>query len=160
MRAEPDAAAYRTAISHFATGVTVVTSAGAEGPSGLTANAVCSLSLDPLLMLVCLDKGSRTLRAVEHSRKLAVNILAQGQQHVAVLFSTKAPETEKFAGLGYHEVDGVPVLDGVVAWLTGDLEELYPGGDHLIGVARVTGVEANGAEPLVYYRGGYHSLAP
>jgi flavin reductase (DIM6/NTAB) family NADH-FMN oxidoreductase RutF len=156
MRAEPDAAAYRTAISHFATGVTVVTSMGHEGPSGLTANAVCSLSLDPLLMLVCLDRGSRTLAAVEQSRKLAVNILAEDQREVAVTFSTKEPA--KFGGLSHEHVDGVPVLDGVVAWLTGDLQNLLPGGDHVIGVAAVRSVQANGGRPLIYYRGDYHSL--
>jgi flavin reductase (DIM6/NTAB) family NADH-FMN oxidoreductase RutF len=159
MRPEPDAAAYRTAISHFATGVTVVTStAGDGGPSGLTANAVCSLSLEPLLMLVCLENDSRTLAAVRHSRRLAVNILAEEQEHLARVFATKAPEREKFDGVGYHEEDGVPVLDGVVAWLTGDLHDLLPGGDHQIGVASVTNVHADGGEPLVYYRSGYHSL--
>jgi flavin reductase (DIM6/NTAB) family NADH-FMN oxidoreductase RutF len=160
MRPEPDEAAYRTAISHFATGVTVVTSAGPDGPSGLTANAVCSLSLEPLLMLVCLEHGSRTLASVRHSRKLAVNILAEEQEPLARVFATKAPEAEKFNGIGYHEEDGVPVLDGVVAWLTGDLHDLLPGGDHMIGVASVTNVHADGGEPLVYYRSGYHSLSP
>jgi len=155
-----DPAAYRTAISHFATGVTVVTSAGANGPSGLTANAICSLSLEPLLMLVCLDRGSRTLRTVRESGRLAVNVLAEGQQVLASRFASKAPEREKFDGVGYHEVDDVPVLDGVVAWLTGDVQDLLPGGDHVIGVAAVRSVDAPGGQPLVYYRSGYHSLSP
>jgi flavin reductase (DIM6/NTAB) family NADH-FMN oxidoreductase RutF len=155
MPAEPDAAAYRAAISHFATGVTVVTTAG---PAGMTANAICSLSLDPLLMLVCLELSSRTLAAVRESGCLAVNVLAQHQQPVASAFASKAPEPEKFLGVGFDEVDGVPVLHEVVAWLTGDVQDLLPGGDHLIGVTAVRSVGSPGGEPLVYYRSGYHSL--
>jgi flavin reductase (DIM6/NTAB) family NADH-FMN oxidoreductase RutF len=155
MPAEPDAAAYRAAISHFATGVTVVTTAG---PAGMTANAICSLSLDPLLMLVCLERSSRTLAAVREAKRLAVNVLAQHQQPLASVFASKAPEPEKFLGVGFDEVDGVPVLHEVVAWLTGEVQDLLPGGDHLIGVTAVRTVGSPGGEPLVYYRSGYHSL--
>ncbi len=158
MPAELDAAAYRAAISHFATGVTVVTSTGSAGPSGLTANAICSLSLEPVLMLVCLENSSRTLAAVRESGRLAVNVLSESQQPLASRFASKAPEREKFDGVGYHNVDGLPILDGVVAWLTGSVRELVPGGDHMIGVAAVEDVEAPGGEPLVYHRSGYRSL--
>jgi flavin reductase (DIM6/NTAB) family NADH-FMN oxidoreductase RutF len=149
---------YRRAIGHFATGVTVVTTIGETGPSGLTANAVCSLSLEPLLMIVCLDKGSRTLEAVRSSGRLAVNVLAHDQRGLAVHFAGKAPESEQFQGITHHEVDGLPVLDGVVAWLTGSVRELVPGGDHVIGVAEVTGGGADGGDPLVFFRGAYHGL--
>jgi flavin reductase (DIM6/NTAB) family NADH-FMN oxidoreductase RutF len=155
MTADPDTAAYRAAISHFATGVTVVTTAG---PSGMTANAICSLSLEPLMMLVCLELSSRTLTAVRESGRLAVNVLAQHQQPLASTFASKAREADKFHGVGYDEVDGVPVLHEVVAWLTGDVQDLLPGGDHLIGVTAVRSVGSPGGEPLVYYRSGYHSL--
>jgi 3-hydroxy-9,10-secoandrosta-1,3,5(10)-triene-9,17-dione monooxygenase reductase component len=158
MTASPEAADYRAAISHFATGVTVVTTSGPDGPAGMTANAICSLSLDPLLMLVCLEQSSRTLAAVQESRRLAVNVLAQHQQPLASAFASKAPEAEKFQGVGYDEVDGVPVLQDAVAWLTGEVEDLLPGGDHLIGVTAVSSVGSPGGEPLVYYRSGYHSL--
>jgi flavin reductase (DIM6/NTAB) family NADH-FMN oxidoreductase RutF len=158
MPAELDAAAYRAAISHFATGVTVVTSTGSAGPSGLTANAICSLSLEPVLMLVCLENSSRTLAAVRESGRLAVNVLSESQQALASRFASKAPEREKFDGVGYHNVDGLPILDGVVAWLTGSVRELVPGGDHMIGVAAVDDVEAPGGEPLLYHRSGYRSL--
>ena len=154
----PDIASYRRAISHFATGVTVVTSTGDDGPAGLTANALCSLSLEPLLMIVCLDRGSRTLRAVRRSGQLAVNVLGRHQQGLAAGFASKAPEAQKFAGVPHREVDGVPVLDGVVAWLTGEVRDLVPGGDHVIGVAEVASVGAPGGEPLVYFRGGYRAL--
>jgi 3-hydroxy-9,10-secoandrosta-1,3,5(10)-triene-9,17-dione monooxygenase reductase component len=154
----PDISAYRRAIGHFATGVTVVTSPGAAGPSGLTASAVTSLSLEPLLMIVCLDNGSRTLAAVRSSRRLAINVLAHDQRALAVHFAGKAPEEEQFEGIGYREVDGVPVLEGVVAWLAGSVRDLLPGGDHVIGVAEVQQVGAPGGDPLVYFRGRYHGL--
>jgi flavin reductase (DIM6/NTAB) family NADH-FMN oxidoreductase RutF len=158
MTAPPDEAAYRSAISHFATGVTVVTTSGRDGPAGMTANAICSLSLEPLLMLVCLEETSRTLVAVRESGRLAVNVLAQTQQPLSSVFASKAPEPEKFHGVGYDEVDGVPVLHDTVAWLTGEVQDLLPGGDHLIGVTAVRSVGSPGGEPLVYYRSGYHSL--
>ena len=158
MAAPPTAADYRAAIGHFTTGVTVVTSAGARGPSGLTASAVCSLSLDPVLLLVCLDQGSRTLAAVRHSGRLAVNVLAEDQADTAVAFAGKAPEGDKFEGVAYREIYGVPVLDGVVAWLRGDVRELLPGGDHVIGVMAVRQLDAPGGRPLVYHRGYYRSL--
>jgi len=154
-----DTASYRTAVSHFATGVTIVTAAGESGPSGLTTNAVCSLSLDPVLMVVCLDLTSRTLAVVRDKRRLAINILAQGQQDLAAAFASKRPHPEKFDGVRWREADGLPVLDGVVAWLAGDVRELIPGGDHVMAVVSVTAAEAPGGEPLVYYRSGYHSLA-
>ena len=137
--------------------MTVVTT---EGPSGLTASAICSLSLDPLLMIVCLDNGSRTLERVRRSGRLAVNVLADGQEDVAARFATKVPEAEKFAAVAWHEVDGLPVLDGVVARLSGELQELVPGGDHQIGITRVTSVDAPGGEPLLHYRGLYRGLNP
>lgn len=158
MPSTPDIAEYRRAIGHFATGVTVVTSIGSDGPVGLTANAVCSLSLEPLLMIVCLDRGSRTLNAVRASERLAVNVLAHDQQRLATTFAGKAPEGEKFADVPHQDIDGVPVIDGVVAWLTGDLRELLPGGDHVIGVAQVTSVGGPGGDPLIYFRGAYHGL--
>jgi flavin reductase (DIM6/NTAB) family NADH-FMN oxidoreductase RutF len=154
----PDVAAYRTAMGHFATGVTVVTSAGPQGPAGLTTNAFSSLSLEPLLVVVCLDRTARTLAAVESSRKLAVNVLARDQEPLAVTFAGKASHAEKFRGVSHREVDGVPVLDGVVAWLAGEVRELLPGGDHVIAVVEVKSFDAPGGDPLVFHDGRYGSL--
>lgn len=158
MQPEPNTVAYRDAIGHFASGVTVVTSIGENGPSGLTASAVCSLSIDPLLMLVCLDRGSRTLAAIQGSGRLAVNVLAQHQEALARGFAGKGPEHEKFTGVSWQDRSGVPVLDGVVAWLAGDVTDMVPGGDHLVAIAAVTDLDAPGGDPLVYFRGGFHSL--
>lgn len=153
-----DVEAYRDAIGRFTTGVAVLTSVGENGPSGLTLSALCSLSIEPLMVLACLDRGSRTLGAVRHSRRCAVNVLGADQRELAIGFAGKAPESEKFAGVAWREVDGVPVLDGVVAWLTGDVEELVPGGDHLVAIVRVASIGAPGGEPLVYHRGRFHAL--
>jgi 3-hydroxy-9,10-secoandrosta-1,3,5(10)-triene-9,17-dione monooxygenase reductase component len=158
MESGTNTTAYRDAIGHFTTGVAVVTSVGENGPSGLTASAVASLSLDPLLMLVCLDRDSRTLRAIESSGRLAVNVLARGQEALAHGFAGKGPEREKFSGVSWRDREGLPELDGIVAWLAGDVTQLIPGGDHLIAIAAVTHVDAPGGDPLVYFRGSFRSL--
>ena len=150
--------AYRAAIGQLTTGVTVVTSTGSEGPAGVTATAVCSLSLDPLLMLVCLDRGSRTLAATRESMRLAVNVLASHQQDVAAAFATKASHREKFETASHRDVGGLPILDGVVAWLSGEVLELVDGGDHVIAITAVRRAEALGGRPLVHHGAAYRAL--
>jgi flavin reductase (DIM6/NTAB) family NADH-FMN oxidoreductase RutF len=143
-------------MGHFATGVTVVTASGPEGPVGMTANAVCSLSLDPLLLLVCFDNEARTLRVVRERERFGVNVLAAGQEPLARLFASKAPEAAKFAGVQHTVHEGVPVLEGALAWVGCTLERLVPGGDHTIGIGSVTAAEFAGeADPLLWYRGTY-----
>jgi flavin reductase (DIM6/NTAB) family NADH-FMN oxidoreductase RutF len=149
-------AQFRAVMGHFATGVTVVTASGPDGPVGMTANAVCSLSLEPLLLLVCFDNDARTLRVVRETERFGVNVLAAGQQPLARLFAAKAPEAAKFAGVGHAVHDGIPVIEGVLAWVGCRLERLVPGGDHTIGIGAVTAAEFAGeAEPLIWYRGVY-----
>lgn len=147
---------FRDAISNFATGVTVVTSFTEEGlPTGMTANAITSLSLDPLLMIVCFDKTARTRAAALHSGCVGVNVLAAGQEEISKVFASKASEAEKFDGVGWSERAGVPVLDGSVAWFAGELTELLPGGDHEIGVVTMREFGADGGDPLLYWHGAY-----
>lgn len=152
-------ARYRSVIGHFATGVCVVTVQGPEGPVGMTANAVCSVSLDPLLLLVCFDRGARTLPIARDSGRFGVNVLEAGQRELAALFASKAPETEKFAGVAHRLHDGVPVLEGALAWLGCDLTELVEAGDHVIGIGAVHLAEAGEGEPLVWYRGAFGGFA-
>lgn len=149
---------FRSVMGRFATGVAIVTASGAEGPVGMTANAVTSLSLDPLLLLVCFDRGSRTLPVVRESGTFGVNVLATGQQDLAVAFASKAPEAEKFAGVAHELHDGIPVIAGSHAWIGCRLEQLVPGGDHVIGIGAVTAAETGEGEPLVWYRGTYGGL--
>jgi 3-hydroxy-9,10-secoandrosta-1,3,5(10)-triene-9,17-dione monooxygenase reductase component len=146
---------FRAVMGHFTTGVTVVTAATPDGPVGMTANAVCSLSLDPLLLLVCFANDARTLPPIREHKRFGVNVLAAGQQELARLFASKLPEAEKFAGVQHSVHDGIPVIDGVLAWVGCTLQELIPGGDHTIGIGAVTAAEAATGEPLVWYRGDY-----
>jgi flavin reductase (DIM6/NTAB) family NADH-FMN oxidoreductase RutF len=147
---------FRAVMGHFATGVTVVTASGPDGPVGMTANAVCSLSLEPLLLLVCFDNAARTLPVVRKTGRFGVNVLAAGQEGLARLFASKAPEAEKFAGVDHTVHDGVPVIEGVLAWVGCTLERLVPGGDHTIGIGAVTAAEfSHESRPLLWYRGEY-----
>ena len=153
--------AYRDAIGHFATGVTVVTTTGPHGPAGMTTNAVTSLSLDPLLLLVCFDRGARTLGVVRASRRFAVNVLRAEDRALAAVFASKRVALEKFESVTHSETHGVPVLDDALAWVVCELRELLPGGDHVIAIGDVIGMghaEQEG-DPLVYFRGRYTTTA-
>jgi 3-hydroxy-9,10-secoandrosta-1,3,5(10)-triene-9,17-dione monooxygenase reductase component len=147
---------FRDVMGHFATGVTVVTANGKPGPVGMTANAVCSLSLDPVLLLVCFANGARTLSVVRETKRFGVNVLGHGQQELARLFASKAPERTKFAGVEHTVQDGIPVIEGTIAWVGCTLQELIPGGDHTIGIGAVTAAETGHEDaPLTWYRGAY-----
>jgi 3-hydroxy-9,10-secoandrosta-1,3,5(10)-triene-9,17-dione monooxygenase reductase component len=152
--------AYRDTIGHFASGVTIVTTDGPDGPAGMTTNAITSLSLDPLLLLVCFERRSRTLAAVRASERFAVNILRAEDRELAGVFASKRIAREKFESVTHAESHGVPVLDGALAWIACELRELLPGGDHVIGIGEVIGMGAGElGDPLVYYRGGYTTIA-
>lgn len=152
---EVDPRQFRDVIGRFATGVTVVTATGPEGPVGMTANAITSLSLDPLLLLVCFAEEARTLRVVRETHAFGVNVLAQGQDGLAQLFASKLPEAEKFAGVPHDLHGGVPVLRGAHAWIGCRLQDLLPGGDHVIGIGAVTAAESGEGDPLVWHGGRY-----
>jgi 3-hydroxy-9,10-secoandrosta-1,3,5(10)-triene-9,17-dione monooxygenase reductase component len=138
--------------------VAIVTCHGDDGPAGLTTNAVTSLSLDPLLLLVCFDNGSRTLAMVRDSRRFAVNVLRAGQEDLAAMFASKRLPAEKFEAVTHTVSHGVPVLDDALAWVACDLVELLPGGDHTIGIGAVLDGGASEGEPLVFFRGAYAAL--
>ena len=146
---------FRSVMGNFATGVTVVTATGPAGPVGMTANAVASLSLDPLLLLVAFDNSARTLQVVRDTGRFGVNVLAAGQDDLARLFASKAPEDAKFAGVPHQVHDGLPVIDGTIAWVGCRLEQLVPGGDHTIGIGAVESAEAGDGSPLMWFRGEY-----
>jgi flavin reductase (DIM6/NTAB) family NADH-FMN oxidoreductase RutF len=164
---EDPARAYRDTIGQFATGVTIVTASGPDGPAGMTTNAVTSVSLDPLLLLVCFDHTSRTLDVVRESGRFAVSILGVGDEERAAVFASKVVALEKFEaitgelpGAGWGEAHGVPVLDSALAWIVCDLRELRDVGDHTIGIGEVVAM-SSGPErnPLVWYRGSYTTIA-
>jgi len=138
--------------------VAIVTCQGSDGPAGLTTNAVTSLSLDPLLLLVCFDNSSRTLALVRESRRFAVNVLRAGQEDLAAMFASKRLPEEKFEAVTHTVAHGVPVLDDALAWVACDLVELLPGGDHTIGIGAVVEGGASEGDPLVFFRGAYAAI--
>ncbi len=151
---------YRDTIGHFPTGVAVVTTTGPDGPAGMTTNAVTSLSLDPMLLLVCFERRSRTLATVRVSRRFAVNVLREGDEELARVFASKRVGREKYERVTHTEALGVPVLDGALAWIACDLRELHDGGDHVIGIGEVVALgHGDEGPPLVYHRGRYTTVA-
>jgi 3-hydroxy-9,10-secoandrosta-1,3,5(10)-triene-9,17-dione monooxygenase reductase component len=156
-----DQRAYRDAIGRFATGVTVVTAAGPDGPAGMTTNAVTSLSLEPRLLLVCFDAGSRTLPVVEASGRFAVNVLRAADRELATVFASKRVAREKFERVTHAERHGVPVLDDALAWIVCDVAELRPAGDHVIAIGAVLATSTgHDDDPLVFFRGAYATTRP
>jgi flavin reductase (DIM6/NTAB) family NADH-FMN oxidoreductase RutF len=155
---EADRQRYRAVIGHFTTGVAVVTAQGPDGAVGMTTNALSSLSLEPLLVLVCFDEQARTLPVVRERERFAVNILRAGQEDMSGQFASKLPVDRKFEAVEHSLELGVPVLHGVLAWLVCDLREWLPGGDHVIGIGEVLAMGHAEGEPLVWYRGSYTSL--
>jgi 3-hydroxy-9,10-secoandrosta-1,3,5(10)-triene-9,17-dione monooxygenase reductase component len=159
MTGNPDPELFREVFGRFATGVAVITSTGgAGGGGGMTANALCSLSLDPLLALVCFDKRARTLPIVREAGRLAVNLLAADQERVAGVFASKLPEVEKLEGIAHRLEHGVPIIEGSLAWAVCDLQDLIAGGDHTIAIGQVVALGLGGGEPLLWYAGRYHAL--
>jgi len=156
--ADVDAAEFRAAMGLLPAGVTVVTAPGPGGPAGATASAVTSLSLEPMLMLACLDRGSRTLLAVQAANRFAVNVLGAGQEEVARAFSSKAPVADKWDGIEWSERAGAPAIDGAIVWVVCELHDVIAGGDHVIVTGAVEDLDAPGGEPLLHYRGEYGGL--
>ncbi|MEX2108840.1 MAG: flavin reductase family protein [Solirubrobacterales bacterium] len=140
------------------TGVTVVTATGPDGPAGATANAVCSLSIEPMLMLACLDRGSRTLLAVQAANRFGVSVLHAGQEDVARTFATKAPVADKWEGIAWRDRDGLPAIDDALVWVACELRDVIAGGDHVIVTGEVTDLVATDGDPLVFHGGDYRPL--
>jgi flavin reductase (DIM6/NTAB) family NADH-FMN oxidoreductase RutF len=157
-RQAAETARFREVFGRLASGVTVVTTMSPHGPSGLTATAVCSVSLDPMLVLVCIHNGSRTLAALEEADAFAVNILRDHQTDIATVFAAPVPETVRFAATPYRLHHGMPVLDDALAWVTCGVVETYPGGDHTIVLGAVTQMAAGAGDPLIHHSGRYHRL--
>jgi flavin reductase (DIM6/NTAB) family NADH-FMN oxidoreductase RutF len=158
MGARPDPELFRDVFGHFATGVAVITSAGPSGAGGMTANAICSLSLDPLLALVCFENRARTLPIVRDAGRFGINVLSAAQERLAGVFASKLPESEKLEGVAHRIEQDVPIIEGSIAWAACELRELIPGGDHTIGIGKVVALGLGGGEPLLWYRGQYRAL--
>jgi flavin reductase (DIM6/NTAB) family NADH-FMN oxidoreductase RutF len=155
--AEVDQTAFREAISHFASGVTVITTLHEGRRVGMTASAVSSVSLDPILLLVCINTKLSTHTAIEQSRRFVVNVLGEGQEELALRFAR--PAEDRFAGIATRADHELPVLEDAIAHFVCDVHERFPGGDHsiFIGLVRHCAAEP-GRHPLVYFRSGFGSL--
>ena len=153
-----DAKELRTMMGHFATGVTVVTTKDSNGQIfGITANAFTSVSLDPPLVLVCIDKTAQCYPCFEESGIFAVNILNQQQQEISRRFATKG--IDKFEGLSWRSgSSGAPLIDGAVGYVECRIVERFEGGDHTIYLAEVICGTVTSGEPLLFFRGKYHRL--
>jgi flavin reductase (DIM6/NTAB) family NADH-FMN oxidoreductase RutF len=151
---------FRTALRNFAAGVTVVTTRDGDGhPSGLTASAFTSVSLDPPLVLVCVDHAATAHPAFRAHGWFAVNVLRQEQEGISRRFA--ASGGDKFDGVPCHEGEtGLPLIDGALATLECRVVETYEAGDHTIFVGAVEAASVSGGRPLVYFHGGYHGLSP
>lgn len=182
-----DKSLYRQVLGHFATGVAVLTTRGSTGLAGMTINSFCSVSLDPPLVLVCIDLNSHTLPSLHESGAFVINILTEQQEHLSSCFARPSEARyEHFCYASYREVaTGAPVIDGVLAFIDARVVTEYPGGDHVIMLGEVQALgmsddllPVNGTEerpdrihldgvtrlstspaPLIYYRGRYSYLA-
>jgi flavin reductase (DIM6/NTAB) family NADH-FMN oxidoreductase RutF len=151
-----DAQELRRLMSAWATGVSVITAEGSDGPAGATANALSSLSLEPPLVLACFDLSSRTLSAVRESERFCINILAEGQESISNLFATKRGQEEKFAEVEHRSVEGAPVIQGCLAYLVCILDSELRRGDHVIAVGNVVEGDLDETRrPLLFYRSSY-----
>lgn len=154
-----DAAQFRQLLGRFATGVTVVTTRDARGRHiGMTASSVASVSLHPPLVLVCVDQQHDLHPAMKSAERFVLNVLAADQEALSRRFAAEHPD--RFDGIGYREnKHGIAVLDGVLASIECEKRAEAPGGDHTVFFGLVTGGTVTDRRPLLYYRGGYASLA-
>jgi flavin reductase len=156
-------AAFRAALGSFPTGVTVMTAAVDRIPHGMTANAVASVSLEPPMVLVCVDRSAHMASVVERSGRFALSVLAADQVALSNRFADAA------RGLGPEEFDDVatergaldlPLLTGAVAHLECEVDRIVPAGDHLVVLGLVVALDSTTADPLAYLRGAYGTVAP
>jgi len=158
-----DAGLFRTLMGNFATGVTVVTTVVENRLHGFTANAVTSVSLDPLLLLVCVDKRAYAHREFERAETFGVSVLASEQREVSEIFAkSDVPREGSLRGVPFRFGEtGVPLIEGCLAWFECAVHDLLEGGDHTIVIGRVvTGTIGATEPPLVFFRGRYARLAP
>lgn len=158
-RPDIDPSEFRQLLGRFATGVTVVTALDGDGrPHGMTANSLSSISLQPPLVLVAVEKIAVMHDVLFHAPRWVINILSDRQETLSRRFARR--EDDRFDGLGYAPSSaGVPLLDGALAHIECERWAIHDAGDHTIFIGRVTGGTAHDGRPLGYFRGGYTELA-
>ncbi len=153
-----DQDSFRAVLGRFASGVTVVTALDQSGhDQGMTVSAFCSLSLDPPLILFCVDHTASMYESLKTVPGFIVNILSENQEPLARRFS--GPDPNRFDGIGFARgVSGVAILDDVLGYIECKRVAVHPGGDHSICVGEVEVARSKEGRPLLYYRGGYAQL--
>jgi flavin reductase (DIM6/NTAB) family NADH-FMN oxidoreductase RutF len=153
-----DRSELRRVMGHFATGVTVITTRDVDGkPYGLTANALCSVSLTPPLLLICVDTRAESHPAFERSRLFAVNVLALGHEELSRRFAVSGGD--KFVDVRHRfGTTGVPLLEDVLAVVECRVVAVHEAGDHTIYIGEVEHLEASEGDPLLFFRGQYRRL--
>jgi flavin reductase (DIM6/NTAB) family NADH-FMN oxidoreductase RutF len=153
---------FREAMGRFATGVTIVTVDLDGEVHGMTANAIASVSLDPLLLLVCVDRNARTHAHLHAKKRFGINILAEHQRRISEYYAL--PESthehaEAEAGARFDRTaHGTPRLQGALAYLECKLQSAQEAGDHTIFIAEVEDVLVRQGRPLLFFRGKYHKI--
>lgn len=162
-RRPPSSTQYREVIGHFASGVTVITTAVGEQRFGTTANAVTSVSAEPPMLLVCLNRDSETGKAIDQSGYFVVNILTEEQEHLAGHFATKDAGKFEVAPHGHEELPRLrpherPLLADSLAHIECRVTERVTSATHIIFIGLVEAAEAGEGQPLAYYRGSFGRL--
>jgi len=154
---------FRKALGHFATGVTVVTVERAPGSvRGMTANSFTSVSLDPLLILICVEKRAAILPMLEKKKQFGVSVLKEGHEAISEYFSKGTPSAEAEQRLSIHyrwTPSGIPVLEGTLLQLSCEVVASHHAGDHTIFVGKVVEAEIHDGRPLLYFGGEYRHMA-
>jgi flavin reductase (DIM6/NTAB) family NADH-FMN oxidoreductase RutF len=157
-------AVFRQALGRFATGVTVVTAERAPGEvHGMTANSFTSVSLEPLLILVCVDEEARLLPILKKTQRFGVSVLKDNQRAISEFFAQpeQDPVVERTLGIRFEwPAAGIPVLGDALVQLTCRVVASHPAGDHTIFIAEVESAEVFEGEPLLFFRGTYRSISP
>lgn len=155
-------AQFRKALGSFATGVTVITVDYENQVHGMTANAFASVSLDPLLILVCVDRKARTHAHLHARKRFGVNVLAENQRAISEYYARPIPkhqEAEQRAGARFDRTKhGTPVLHGALTYLECRLHTAQDAGDHTIFIAEVEDAVVREGDPLLYFRGKYREI--
>jgi len=154
-----DSNRFREVSGRFATGITIVTARAGNQIHGLTVNAFCSVSLQPALVLICVDKKAQSHDLIIAGGCFAVNLLGASQQELAERFADNFLQSEqRFSGIEFHqEVTGAPILNRSLGWLDCKTLNSYEGGDHTIFVGEVMALGAGAHEPpLLFFRSRYH----
>ncbi|MGA7302335.1 MAG: flavin reductase family protein [Candidatus Sulfotelmatobacter sp.] len=153
------AAEFRKAMGSFATGVTIITVDLDGNVHGMTANAFASVSLNPLLVLVCVDRSAHTHAHLHARKRFGINVLAEDQRAISEYYARPPEEQIEESVAGFDRtVHGTPILHGALTYLECRLQSAHDAGDHTIFIAEVEDVVVRRGDPLLYFRSKYHKI--